>query len=47
VEIFPQSNHEFFTLGSSEIWSFERSGNGMVSHVILRSSPPQLYRRLR
>ena len=45
-EIFPQSDHEFFTLDSPDIWSFERTPVGAVTHIILRSSPPQLYRRL-
>ena len=45
-EIFPHSDHEFFTLDSPDIWSFERTPVGAVTHLILRSSPPQLYRRL-
>ena len=45
-EIFPQSDHEFFTLDSPDIWSFERAPTGLASHIVLRSSPPQLYRRL-
>lgn len=45
-EIFPQSDHEFFTLDSPDIWSFERGPTGLASHIVLRSSPPQLYRRL-
>ena len=45
-EIFPQSDHEFFTLDSPDIWSFERNVTGAVTHLILRSAPPQLYRRL-
>ncbi len=45
-EIFPQSDHEFFTLDSPDIWSFERTPVGAVTHIILRSAPPQLYRRL-
>ncbi len=46
LELFPQSDHEFFTLDSPDLWSFERSPLGVVTHLILRSSPPQLYRRL-
>ena len=46
VELFPQSEHEFFTLDSSEIWSFERTLTGGVTHAILHTAPPQLYRRL-
>lgn len=45
-EIFPQSDHEFFTLDSPDIWSFERAPTGLASHIVLHSSPPQLYRRL-
>lgn len=45
-EIFPQSDHEFFTLDSPDIWSFERGPRGNASHIVLRSSPPQLYRRV-
>jgi hypothetical protein len=45
-EIFPQSDHEFFTLDSPDLWSFERGPTGVASHIVLRSSPPQLYRRL-
>ena len=47
TEIFPQSDHEFFTLDAPEIWSFERDARGEVTHAILRASPPQLYRRVR
>ena len=45
-EIFPQSDHEFFTLDSPDLWSFERAPTGLASHIVLRSSPPQLYRRV-
>jgi CubicO group peptidase (beta-lactamase class C family) len=45
-EIFPQSDHEFFTLDSPDIWSFERGPRGNASHIVLRSAPPQLYRRV-
>lgn len=45
-EIFPQSDHEFFTLDSPDIWSFERGPRGTASHIVLRTAPPQLFRRV-
>ncbi len=46
VEIFPQSDHEFFILGQAATFSFERDDRGVVTHVIRRTSPPQLYFRV-
>lgn len=46
VEIFPQSGHEFFTLDDPDVFSFERDARGMVTHVIRRAAPPQLFRRV-
>ncbi len=46
VEIFPQSDHEFFTLEEPDIFSFERDSRGEISHLIRRGSAPQLYRRM-
>jgi CubicO group peptidase (beta-lactamase class C family) len=46
VEIFPQSNHEFFLLDDPDVFSFERNSRGEVSHLIRRSAAPQLFRRV-
>jgi CubicO group peptidase (beta-lactamase class C family) len=46
VEIFPQSDHEFFLLDEPDVFSFERNNRGEVTHLIRRGSAPQLYRRL-
>jgi CubicO group peptidase (beta-lactamase class C family) len=46
VEIYPQSDHEFFLLDEPDSFSFERNSRGEVTHMIRRGSSPQLYRRL-
>ncbi len=46
VEIFPQSDHEFFLLNEPDVFSFERNSRGEVSHLIRRGSAPQLFRRV-
>jgi CubicO group peptidase (beta-lactamase class C family) len=48
VEIFPQSDHEFFLLDDSTVFAFERNAAGQVTHVIRRSpgGGPQVFRRV-
>lgn len=46
-EIFPQSAQDFFFLDEPEILSFERNEEGIVTHIIRRTSPPQIFRRVR
>jgi CubicO group peptidase (beta-lactamase class C family) len=46
TEIFPQSDHEFFLLDQPDVFAFERSTSGTVTHVVRRSSPPQIFMRV-
>lgn len=45
MEIFPQSDHEFFTLDQPDIFVFERNASGGVTHIVRRSAPPQIFMR--
>ncbi|HUR56704.1 MAG TPA: serine hydrolase domain-containing protein [Opitutaceae bacterium] len=47
VEIFAQSDSEFFSLTSPDIWAFERNSAGEVTHVVRRITAPQIYQRVR
>lgn len=44
-EIFAQSKSEFFTLTSPDVFVFERNASGAVTHLVLRTSPPQIFQR--
>ncbi len=46
IEIFPQSSSEFFSLVSPDIYAFERNDTGNVTHLIRRTSPPQIFQRI-
>lgn len=46
VELFAQSDHEFFTLNQPDIFAFEKNPSGNVTHVVRRSSPPQIFLRI-
>lgn len=37
VEIFPQSDHEFFLLGQPDLYTFAQDSTGRVTHVIRRA----------
>lgn len=45
MEIFPQSDHEFFSLDQPDVFVFERNASGTVTHIVRRSSPPQIFMR--
>jgi CubicO group peptidase (beta-lactamase class C family) len=45
VEVFAQSDHEFFSLNQPDVFAFERNAAGNVTHVVRRSSPPQIFLR--
>ena len=45
VELFAQSDHEFFTLSQPDVFAFEKNPSGNVTHVVRRSSPPQIFLR--
>lgn len=47
MEIFPQSDHDFFLLDQPDILSFESNSLGVVTHIIRRTTPPQIFRRVR
>jgi hypothetical protein len=47
VEIYPGSDHEFFTLQGQETFSFEGGGDGDVTHVIVRGGQPLIFQRVR
>ena len=47
AEIFPQSDHEFFTLDQPDVFAFERGGSGNITHVVFRTAPPQIFQRVR
>ena len=47
VEIFAQSDSEFFSLTSPDVWAFERNSTGEVTHVVRRLAAPQIYQRVR
>ena len=46
IEIFPQSDHEFFLLDQPDLFVFERNATGSVTHIVRRSSPPQIFMRV-
>ncbi len=46
AEIFALNDHEFFLLDRPEIYSFQRSAAGEITHLIKRMSPPQIFRRM-
>jgi len=47
LEIFPQSDHEFFSLYSPETFAFQRDSAGRVTHVIRHTAGGvQLFQRL-
>ena len=46
-EIYPSSDHEFFFLDGPDTLSVERGAGGTVTHVVRRTSPPQIFQRVR
>ena len=46
VEVFAKSDHEFFTLDQPDIFAFEKNPSGNVTHVVRRSSPPEIFLRV-
>lgn len=46
-EIFPSSDHEFFSLDSPRTYAFQRNAEGDVTHVIRREGSAQIFQRVR
>lgn len=47
IEIFPQSDHEFFFLDRQDTLSLQRNADGEVTHLIRRSPSAQIFQRVR